>query len=335
MRAYIEKPKMVAEAAARQKGLPFALEILLFLGVFILGFFAEMVFILPGEMFFMYTDKEYAAAALSGDAEAVLEASNRIASSNGYMILSLIATLGLIFATWFSCHFFQKRKLSSLGFTKAGAWKEYLRGALCGFVVFSAAVLICVATGALKFEGFSSNFSIGIFLAYLVGFLIQGMSEEMLCRGYFMVSVARRYSMLTAILTNSVVFAMLHLLNSGISALAFLNLTLYGIFASLYFIKRGNIWAPAAFHSVWNLVQGNVYGVLVSGTTNNCKLLNSLSVEGKELLNGGAFGLEGGLGVTIVMVAGIVFLATRGAAPGAKKDQGQQPAEEEQAAPLA
>ncbi len=311
MKDYFERPECIKEAAQNQKGLPLALEILVFVGIFIMASLAELVFILPGEMYLMYTNSDFVEAAAAGNQDAIAEISAQISSSNAYSVMGLFANLGLILVVWFSCKIFQRRKMSSLGFCKKDAWKEYVRGALAGLVAFSAAVGICMLTGAVKFEGISETFSIGIFLAFVAGFLIQGMAEEMLCRGYFMVSVARKSTMLVAILTNSLVFACLHLLNTGISVLAFINLTLYGIFASVYFIKRGNIWAPAAFHSIWNLVQGNVYGIYVSGTTNNCKLLESVSVEGKTLWNGGAFGLEGGLAVTIILVVGILFLCTR------------------------
>jgi membrane protease YdiL (CAAX protease family) len=123
-----------------------------------------------------------------------------------------------------------------------------------------------------------------------------------------MVSISRRYPVVVAIMINSIVFAMLHLLNSGISFLAFINLILYGILASLYFIKRGNIWGVAAFHSIWNFVQGNFYGIKVSGMDTGTSVFASSTEAGKAIINGGAFGLEGGLGVTIVLVIGIVMI---------------------------
>lgn len=60
-----------------------------------------------------------------------------------------------------------------------------------------------------------------------------------------------------------------------------------------------------AIHSVWNLVQGNVYGIKVSGMETSCTMFSSAMTDGKELINGGAFGLEGGLAVTVVLLAGI------------------------------
>ena len=166
-------------------------------------------------------------------------------------------------------------------------------------------------TGSLRFDGLSSTFSLGIFVLFGLGYMIQGMAEEVLCRGYFLVSIGRRYPMWAAVMLNSLFFAALHLGNAGISPLAFVNLTLFGIFASVYFIKRGSLWGIGAFHSIWNFVQGNFYGIKVSGLTTSCTILESVSVEGRELINGGAFGLEGGLAVTLVLVAGILFLLNR------------------------
>ncbi|MDE7285532.1 MAG: CPBP family intramembrane metalloprotease, partial [Lachnospiraceae bacterium] len=206
------------------------------------------------------------------------------------------------------CKLIQKRNPVTLGFRKKGAFKEYLIGLATGFLVFSAAVLICVVTGAMKIEGISETFGIGMFVLFMLGFMIQGMAEEVLCRGYFLVSLGRRNSMWAAIMLNALAFAALHLLNDGISVLAFANLVLYGVFISIYFIKRGNIWVAGGFHSVWNLAQGNIYGILVSGMGTDCTLLKSMSMENMKIINGGAFGLEGGLAVTIVLLAGTIFL---------------------------
>lgn len=168
-----------------------------------------------------------------------------------------------------------------------------------------------LVTGGLRFGGVSPEFSAVIFVGYLLGFMVQGMAEEVLCRGYFLCSYARRYPVYAAVLANALLFAALHLFNSGITVLAFINLTLFGIFASLYFIRRGSIWGIGAFHSIWNLVQGNFYGIQVSGMPLGNTLFTMNPVEGKELLNGGAFGMEGSLICTFVYAAGIIWLFTR------------------------
>lgn len=231
--------------------------------------------------------------------------------SDGYMIGMLLSDIVMMLIVFLFCRFIQKRKLRTLGFIKKGMLKEYGLGMLLGFAFFSVCVLLGVLFGGLKIEGISPEFSIGIFVAYLLGYMVQGMTEEVLCRGYFLGSYARRYPVYAAVLANSLLFASLHLLNSGISVLAFINITLFGIFASIYFIRRGSIWGIGAFHSIWNLVQGNFYGIKVSGTPVGNTLFTTQAIAGKSLWNGGDFGMEGSLICTIVLTCGIIFLYTR------------------------
>lgn len=267
------------------------------------------------QLVMLFSDKAYMAAVASGDVakltEASMEVTQRLMESDGYMIGMLLSDIVMMLIVFLFCRFIQKRKLRTLGFIKKGMLKEYGLGMLLGFAFFSVCVLLGVLFGGLKIEGISPEFSIGIFVAYLLGYMVQGMTEEVLCRGYFLGSYARRYPVYAAVLANSLLFASLHLLNSGISVLAFINITLFGIFASIYFIRRGSIWGIGAFHSIWNLVQGNFYGIKVSGTPVGNTLFTTQAIAGKSLWNGGDFGMEGSLICTIVLTCGIIFLYTR------------------------
>lgn len=311
MKFQLETPQAVVEAKKTQKGLNGALELLIFVAVFFVVSIGESIILAPIELYLLFGNETYLSAMKTGDMELALAASMEISSSNVYMIGMLFANAVIILIVLLFCKLIQKRKVSTVGFVKKDMAKEYGIGLIIGFVIFSVAVLLCVLTGSLKITGLSETFSVGLWILFGVGYMIQGMAEEVLCRGYLMVSIGRRYPMWLAVLLNSLFFAAMHLLNSGISLLAFVNLTLFGIFASVYFIKRGSIWGIGAIHSIWNFVQGNFYGIKVSGIETSCSVFESLSVEGRDWMNGGAFGLEGGLGVTIVLVAGILFLLCR------------------------
>ncbi len=308
----LKKPRMVAEAAEKRKGLNIVLEILVFIALFVVCSIAQMIVATPVQLVLMYTDPDYLNAAMHGDIAGAVEAANALVQTDTMTILMLFSNAGIILVTLLFCKLIQKRKVTTVGFQKPDMWKEYLTGMGIGFGIFTAAVLLCVITGSLKIQGMAPSFSIGIFVLFLLGYLVQGIAEEVLCRGYFLVSVSRRYPLAVGIIANAVLFAALHLLNNGITVLAFINLVLFGVFASVYFVKRGNIWGVGALHSIWNLAQGNVYGIRVSGIQTSCSVLSSEMVAGRELINGGDFGLEGGLAVTIVLVVGtLVLLATR------------------------
>lgn len=311
MNDLIARSRSIRETAQTKKGLVWILELLVFVAVFFVGMFAQMIIIAPVELVMMATNAEYQAAVADRDLAALEAVAQEMVSSDGYLIASLFSDIMLILVVLLFCRLIQKRKLRTLGFVKEGMWKEYGLGLAAGFLFFTACVALGLLTGGLTFGGVSPTFSIVIFVGYLLGYMVQGMAEEVLCRGYFLSSYARRYPVYAAVLANSLFFAALHLLNAGITVLAFINLTLFGIFASLYFIRRGNIWGVGAFHSVWNLVQGNFYGIQVSGMPLGNTLFRMNPVEGKELLNGGDFGMEGSLICTAVYLAGIVWLYTR------------------------
>ncbi len=305
MKDYFERCEFFEEARyaktpknpEKKRGLPLILELLVFVAVFIVSTFAQLLVVVPGSLFVALPDEA--------------------------MILSLFSDIMLILVILVFCRIFQKRKPRTLGFIKKHMISQYFLGFLLGIGMFSLAVFFCVITGAMRLERITDFFSLGVFLLFLLGFMIQGMAEEVLCRGYFMVSIARRYSLPVAILTNALFFAMLHLGNQGISALAFLNLTLFGIFASLLFVRTKNIWLVGAMHSAWNLVQGNVFGVRVSGITIECRLLQAETQDKFALIHGGSFGLEGGLAVTLIYVVGILILCL----PVFRSRESSQPSE--------
>lgn len=315
MKDLFERSVPMQETAQTKKGLLWILELLVFVAVFLVASIAQGFATVPMQLVMLFSDKAYMAAVASGDVakltEASMEVTQRLMESDWYMIGMLFSDIVMMLIVFLFCRFIQKRKLRTLGFIKKGMLKEYGLGMLLGFAFFSVCVLLGVLFGGLKIEGISPEFSIGIFVAYLLGYMVQGMTEEVLCRGYFLGSYARRYPVYAAVLANSLLFASLHLLNSGISVLAFINITLFGIFASIYFIRRGNIWGIGAFHSIWNLVQGNFYGIKVSGTPVGNTLFTTQAIAGKSLWNGGDFGMEGSLICTIVLTCGIIFLYTR------------------------
>lgn len=307
----LKLPAVLEEAKKSGKGLPWIVEILIFILVFLVASIAESIIMLPGMILAMLSQPELVDSIMEyimkGDILQVEELTMQLLLSDVITLAMLFANAGLILIVCLYCKLIEKRKMTTLGFVKENMFKEYGKGCLAGFVMFSVAVLICVVTGSLKLQ-ISSTFSASLFVLFVLGFMVQGMAEEVMCRGYLMVSIARRSSVIVAIICNAVVFAVLHLSNSGVSILAVVNLFLFGVFASLYFIRTGNIWGVAALHSIWNLVQGNVYGIRVSGMSLSCSVLEADSLESGTLWNGGAFGLEGGLAVTIVLLAGCALL---------------------------
>ena len=222
-------------------------------------------------------------------------------------LATLLVTLGATVLTLLYVRFVQFRKLRTAGFVKKNAVKHYLIGLLVGAGMYTVAMGICALFGSLKVS-YAGGFNPVVILVLFVGWMIQGNSEEVICRGFILVSTSRRYHVIVGIIINSLFFSLIHIFNDGVSVLPLINIALFGLVMSLVFLKTGNIWMVSAIHTAWNFAQGNVFGVLVSGGEVSEKILSTEFTVGKELINGGDFGLEGGLGVTIVLAVTIAVL---------------------------
>ncbi len=304
----LDKPAIVREATEAKKGLNVLGEIGVFILVFLAGILGEMLLLLPFILTRLFANSNFSDLFTSEDINIISKITDEINSSDEFAVASMFAMLATILIVLLFCKFIQKRRMRTLGFKKKDAIKEFLKGLFFGFLMFSAAVLICIFTGSIEFEDFLSAFMPGLFTLFFIAFLIQGMAKEVMLRGYFLVSLGRRNSMLTAILLSSVMFALIHLRDRTMSPLVFLNLTLLGIFSSIHFIKSENIWEVAALHSMWSFAEDLIYGLKIGEEAHSGSVFSIVLIEGKELINGGSHGLEGGLAVTIIVLLGIIFL---------------------------
>ena len=220
------------------------------------------------------------------------------------LLLSLFSTIVTVGLVLLYCLVLEKRSPLSLGFSKRGAVREYTGGLWGGFVLFSLPVLLCLTTGTLTLSPAAASPSWEMLLLFFVAFLIQGLSEELLCRSYLMVSLSRSLPTWLCVILNALIFSLLHVGNPGISVLALINILLFGVFASLLTLRRGSIWMVAGLHSLWNFAQGNLFGIPVSGIDGIPSPLTAQVAEGgwQTLVSGGAFGIEGGLAVTLTLI---------------------------------
>lgn len=221
----------------------------------------------------------------------------------------MVETGASIIAVFLWVKFFEKRKFNTIGFYKNNALKKYLIGFAVGIILLSLSALVIMSTCDINIiSGDLSSKTILPFIIVILAWCIQGASEEIILRGFIMPKLSKRFNVLIGVVGSSVIFALLHLGNHGISMIAILNLTLFGIFASLYVLYTDNLWGISAFHSAWNFAQGNVFGFFVSGGDHSWTKALSTSYTTNNSINGGAFGPEGGFAVTLILVlSSIIF----------------------------
>ena len=87
-----------------------------------------------------------------------------------------------------------------------------------------------------------------------------------------------------------------------------LNIALAGIFLGLGLIWTNELAIPIGLHISWNLVQGNVFGFPVSGTTTVGATVIQIEQSGPIWLTGGAFGPEAGVLGIAAMLLGMLLI---------------------------
>ncbi len=188
--------------------------------------------------------------------------------------------------------------------------KSYLTGLVLGLIMMGSVLVILIITGQVNYITFGLEDGITVtFIVNLLMWLPQGMTEEIMFRGFMIPRIREKSNTAVAVILSSFLFSAFHSANIGFTPLAAVNLFLIALLFALIYLKTGNIWMTSAIHTMWNLTQGNIIGLQVSGTEAASSVLRT--VYGKsamDIVTGGAFGSEGGLAVTAVTVTGLIIL---------------------------
>lgn len=226
----------------------------------------------------------------------------------------LTAVLALLWA-----RLFERRGPSALGLNARGPLR-FVRGYLIGLAFLAAVVVVIWGAGGYVIEGAGAFGSAAVGPALLpigvlmLGFIIQGSSEELLFRGWLMQLIASRHGLWIAVIANSALFALAHAGNIEPSKALFVglaNILLFGLFISLYAVREGSLWGVCGWHAAWNWLLGLGFGLEVSGMKiDSLPLITDLTgAPGAAWwLTGGAFGPEASLVTTAVLLTGTVVL---------------------------
>ena len=181
------------------------------------------------------------------------------------------------------------------------------RNAVALFAVgaVGATVFVGIVVGIYAAAGWYEIASVAFrpldLLYWAVLLLCVGVAEEIIARGFVFTMVAGRWGTWAAIVASAALFGILHLPNDDATLMSAVGIALHSglMLAGLLLLTR-SLWAPIGAHFAWNLFEGPIWGMPVSGL--DVHALVRARVEGPELWTGGAFGPEAGL-VMIVLGA--------------------------------
>ena len=222
-------------------------------------------------------------------------------------VIMLCATVA---ATWLAGRFLDRRRFADFGLHITREWWLDL-----GFGLFMGAFLVTTIfaielaagwvtiTGALATRHPGGVFGLEI-LAPAAGFILVGINEELLSRGYHLTNIAEGFNwkrigphgaIVIAMVLSSAIFGLAHAWNPDATLTSTLYLALDGLLMALGYVLTGSLAIPIGYHIAWNFFEGNVFGFPVSGLDANATTFLAIEQGGPRFWTGGGFGPEAGI----------------------------------------
>ena len=180
-----------------------------------------------------------------------------------------------------------------LGFTIGGLFIVCVIGVLALFGVYRI--------GAISIDW------IGLILNFAM-FSIVAVSEEIIFRGLLFRMINDRFSTILAFIISSLLFGIIHLTTVDFWTAIAVSVEAGFMLAAAYKL-RNNLWVPIGIHWAWNFFLGPIFGVGVSGISQDaCVIIPKIT--GPYILTGGDNGFEGSI-VTFLLGLSIGLVLLR------------------------
>lgn len=162
-------------------------------------------------------------------------------------------------------------------------------GLLLGALLFSAVVLVLWLAGSYHVTGIDTG--VNWLPAVLSVGITAGISEEIITRGVLFRIVEEGLGTWWALAISALFFGAAHIFNPGATLWSSLAIAIEAgvLLALLYHVTR-SLWPCIGLHAAWNIMQGTVFGIPVSGTGAHGWLISERT--GPDWLSGGVFGAE-------------------------------------------
>lgn len=222
-------------------------------------------------------------------------------------LIEAFRLLPVVLSYWLLVRTIERRRVDELALRKAVP--HVLLGLAAGALLFSLVVGALWALGVFVVDGVNHDTAwLGSILVLGVG---AGVGEEIISRGVIFRIVEEGLGTWAALLVSAAVFGGLHAWNPNATAWSALAIAIEAglLFGLLYHVTR-SLWICMGVHAAWNVAQGPVYGIPVSGFEQHGLLASHM--QGPDWITGGAFGAEASvvaLGLCSMVTAGCLAIA--------------------------
>jgi len=233
----------------------------------------------------------------------------------------LVTAAGAVLAVWVAGRFLDRRPFRAFGFRfDRGWWLDLGFGLALGAGLMTAIFLVELVAGWITITGTAlSSLGAGVAIELLVAlvlFVVVGIYEELVFRGYLLTNAAEgivgipfvgpRSAIALATLLTAGLFGAVHAANPNATLVSTLNIAFAGVFLAMGYLLTTDLAIPIGLHVTWNLFQGTVFGFPVSGTDLGASVVR-IQQNGPAVATGGSFGPEAGLVGLAAMVVGIAL----------------------------
>lgn len=198
---------------------------------------------------------------------------------------------------------YERIPFGAYGLPVKGAFgAQFWLGLLWGICAITLLLAVMRGVGVFYFGGLALHGARIIKFAVFWGafFLIVGLFEEFITRGYTQFTLSRGMGFWPAALLLSLAFGAIHLGNPGEAWVGALGAACIGLFFCLTLRRTGTLWFAVGMHASWDWGESFLYSVPDSGQVAPGHLLHS-SFHGARCLTGGSVGPEGSVFVFVVI----------------------------------
>jgi membrane protease YdiL (CAAX protease family) len=186
--------------------------------------------------------------------------------------------------------------------------KDFWIGLSSGFLAISGVLLTIFLLHGFRITGLALRGTaiLSSLIAWGIAFLIVGLCEEFLCRGYLQYTLASGIGFWPAAFVISGLFGLSHYFNPGENLVGAVGAGIHGLLFCLFLRRTGSLWCAVGFHAAWDWGQ-TFYGVPDSGMLPYHSVFSS-AFSGPSWLTGGIVGPEAGILCPIaLLVVALIF----------------------------
>jgi membrane protease YdiL (CAAX protease family) len=204
-------------------------------------------------------------------------------------------------------HAIEKREPGELG--SVNAFQEVGLGSMLGFGLFGFVMALLWLFGFYRVKGYDF-----VFLSVIGGFagaFVSAFAQELIFRAAVYRLTEEWLGTGWALGISAILFGSIHLTSSGATLFNALAVALQAgvLLAAAYALTR-RLWLALGIHMAWDFANDGIFGVGIAGQTGaSIKGVLQASLNGPDLLTGGALGVEASvMTLAVTIMAGLFIL---------------------------